>query len=62
MKLVEDLTFEEFSVAVKQMHPDKSAGPDGLNPAFYQNFWHLLGFEIFNCCKKWLDEVSFLAN
>lgn len=25
-KLVEELTFEEFSVAAKQMHPDKSAG------------------------------------
>ncbi|XP_074352672.1 uncharacterized protein LOC141691818 [Apium graveolens] len=26
--LVSDLTFEEFTKAVKQMHPDKSSGPD----------------------------------
>lgn len=59
MQLVADLTFEEFSDAIKQMHPDKSAGPDGLNPAFYQNFWSLLGEELFLTCKKWLHEVSF---
>lgn len=58
-KLVEEFTFEEFSLAVKQMHPDKSAGPDGLNPAFYQNFWSLLGKEVFQCCCTWLNEVSF---
>lgn len=44
------------------MHPDKIAGPDGLNPAFYQNFWHLLGKEVFQCCKKWLHDVTFPAN
>lgn len=36
--LVEEFTFEEFFIAVKEMHPNKSAGPDGLNPTFYQNF------------------------
>lgn len=37
-RLVEDLTFEEFSTAVKEMHPDKASGPDGLNPAIFQTF------------------------
>lgn len=35
-QLVEDLTFEEFTIAIKQMHPDKASGPDGLNPAFFR--------------------------
>ncbi|XP_074373470.1 uncharacterized protein LOC141713795 [Apium graveolens] len=26
--LVAEMTFEEFSVAIKQMHPDKASGPD----------------------------------
>lgn len=28
-------SFEEFTIAIKQMHPDKSLGPDGMNPACY---------------------------
>lgn len=38
-----EMTFEEFTEAINQMHPDKALGPDGLNPAFYQNFWKVLG-------------------
>lgn len=42
-KLVADVTYEEFTCAAKQMHPDKACGPDGLNPTFFQQFWHVLG-------------------
>lgn len=58
-KLVDEFTFEEFSEAIKQMNLDKSAGPDGLNPAFYQHFWHPLGKEVFQSCKKYLEELTF---
>lgn len=51
-RLVEEVTFEEFSLAVKQMHPDKASGPDGLNPAFIQQLWSILGKEVFICCKE----------
>lgn len=61
-KLVEEFSYEEFTNAIKEMHLDKSAGPDGLNPAFYQNFWHLMGREVFTCCKSWLRDMSFPAN
>lgn len=44
--LIADMTFEEFTEAVYQMHPDKASGPDGLNPAFYQNFWNVMGSEV----------------
>lgn len=37
-ELVKEVTYEEFSLAIKQMHPDKASGPDGLNPAFFQHF------------------------
>lgn len=43
IRLVEDFTFEEFTLAANQMHPDRSPGPDGFNPAFYQKFWDLVG-------------------
>lgn len=36
MKLTEEFSFEEFTMAIKQMHLDKVSGPDGLNPAFFR--------------------------
>nr|XP_017245467.1 PREDICTED: uncharacterized protein LOC108217129 [Daucus carota subsp. sativus] len=53
--LTADVSYEEFSVAMSQMHPDKASGPDGLNPAFYQNFWKVLGKDVFECCRDWLQ-------
>lgn len=32
------------------MHPDKSPGPDGMNPAFYQRFWNIIGNDIVATC------------
>lgn len=53
--LTSELTFSEFTKAVKDMHPDKASGPDGLNPAFFQHFWKILGREVFKCCCQWLS-------
>lgn len=58
-RLVEEVTFEEFSLAIKQMHPDKASRPDGLNPAFFQHFWSSTGREVYDCCKVWFHECSF---
>lgn len=61
-ELTKEISYEEFTAAIKSMHPDKASGPDGLNPAFFQHFWNLLGREVFNCCKGWLDVGKFSAN
>lgn len=50
--LTGELSYEEFSDAIKQMHPDKASGPDGLNPAFYQSFWNEMVREVFAFCKR----------
>ena len=39
-------TRDEFKAALWKMHPDKSPGPDGLNPCFYQKFWQVVGDEV----------------
>lgn len=59
--LVAELQFEEFTEAVKCMHPDKASGPNGLNPAFFQHFWNLVGSDIFCNCKQWLLDCKFPA-
>lgn len=60
-ELIAELTFAEFSMAVKQMHPDKASDLDGYNPTFFQHFWGLLGREVFTCCRDWLQSCSFPA-
>ncbi|XP_074328182.1 uncharacterized protein LOC141666094 [Apium graveolens] len=57
--LTEELSFTQFTQDVKSMHPDKASGPDGLNPAFFQQFWDMLGTEVYKCCKQWLVEGAF---
>lgn len=49
--LVAELSFAEFTKAVRQMHPDKASGLDGLNPGFFQHFWPILGKEVYTCCR-----------
>ncbi|XP_074346362.1 uncharacterized protein LOC141685140 [Apium graveolens] len=44
------------------MYPDKASGPDGLNPAFFQNFWLVLGKEVYISYRDWLRNNSFPAN
>lgn len=59
--LTAEVSFVEFTQAVKGMHPDKASGPDGLNLGFFQHFWDLIGKEVFLCCKQWLSDGTFSA-
>ncbi|KAL8117764.1 hypothetical protein AgCh_015597 [Apium graveolens] len=57
--LTAEFSFEEFTLAIKQMHPDKASGPDVLNPAFFKSFWSIMGHGVFKYCKEWLRNKSF---
>ena len=37
-KMLMPIDEEEVKAAAFQMHPDKSPGPDGMSPGFYQKF------------------------
>ncbi|GAU44733.1 hypothetical protein TSUD_88180 [Trifolium subterraneum] len=57
-RLTAPILKEEIHTALMQMHPDKSPGPDGFNPAFYQHFWQLCGDDIYDPVKSWLDREA----
>ena len=37
--LLQDFRSAEVEKALKQMHPQKAPGPDGMPPLFFQHFW-----------------------
>ena len=53
--LTAPFTEMEIKEAVFSMHPDKSPGPDGIYPAFFQRFWHVIGNDVCGAC---LDVLS----
>lgn len=40
--LTDSFTVEEIRKAIKQMHPLKAPGPDGMPPLFFLKFWHII--------------------
>ena len=46
--LEEPYTREEIQIAIKQMHPTKEPGPDGMCAFFYQHYWNIVGVDIEN--------------
>lgn len=42
--------------------PKKSLGPDGMNPAFFQNYWEIVGRDITDDCLKYLENAEILES
>lgn len=49
-ELLSPISENEVKEAVFAMHPDKSPGPDGLNPAFFQTYWSIVGHGVVVFC------------
>ena len=41
-------TREKVVTALKQIHPTKAPGPDGMSALFYQKYWNIMGNGITN--------------
>jgi hypothetical protein len=48
--LLRPFTAQDVKEAVFAMAPDKSPGPDGMNPAFFKNFWETVSLDLINIC------------
>ncbi|KAL0378315.1 UNVERIFIED_CONTAM: hypothetical protein Sradi_3137000 [Sesamum radiatum] len=57
-ELLRPYTSEEIVHALKQMHPLKSPGPDGMSPIFYQKHWDIVGHDICACVLDFLNNGS----
>ncbi|KAL0407261.1 UNVERIFIED_CONTAM: putative mitochondrial protein [Sesamum latifolium] len=54
-ELLQPYTAIEVSKALFQMAPQKSPGPDGMSPIFFQKFWHIVGNDVTNCVLHLLN-------
>ena len=53
--LIKQFIKEEVEVALKQMHPTKSLGSDGMSAVLYQKFWDIVGNDVVNMVLKVLN-------
>jgi hypothetical protein len=55
IELMREFTATEVNVALSQMRPLKSPGPNGYSACFYQKSWNVVRMEV---CNAVLDFVS----
>lgn len=50
--LVSQVTLNEVKKALFGMHPDRSPGPDGFSPGFYQKFRSIISTDLLNLVRQ----------
>ncbi|KAL0451735.1 UNVERIFIED_CONTAM: putative mitochondrial protein [Sesamum latifolium] len=56
--LLRRYTSEEIEQTLKQMHPLKSLGPDGMSPIFFHKYWNIVRLDICACVLDFLNNGS----
>lgn len=46
------LAEKEVKAALFHMHPDKSPGPDGISPGFFQKCWNIIKRDIVDIVRR----------
>ena len=62
ISLLEEFTDDEVKTALFQMHPTKAPGPDGMNPLFFQYYWHIVGSDVSRAVIDYLNSRTMLSS
>jgi hypothetical protein len=57
--MLRNFTETEVEIALKQMHPLKSPGPDGFSACFYQRSWPIVRAEVCSAVLDFLNNDRF---
>lgn len=60
--LLRKFTNEELKIALFDMKPDKSPGPDGLPPGFFQHYWDVVGDDVVSFCESFRESKTLPAS
>ena len=60
--LTKEFTVEEVRAALRQMHPTKAPGPDGMSTVFYQKYWDIIGSDVSNMVLNVLNSNASLSD
>ena len=47
-ELTKTFTRDEVIIALKQLHPTKAPGPDGMSAIFFHKYWDIVALDITN--------------
>lgn len=61
MELIKDFSGEEILTAIKQMHPTKAPGLDGMSAIFFQKYWSIVGNDVTRMVLNVLNNNMCLA-
>ena len=61
LELISEFTKEEVELALKQMHPTKAPGLDGMSALFFQKYWDVVGNDISSMILNVLNSNMSLA-
>lgn len=50
---------QEVKGALFHMHHDKSPGPDGMSPGFYQRYWSIVDTDVTKMVQNFFDTGTF---
>ncbi|XP_074351885.1 uncharacterized protein LOC141691038 [Apium graveolens] len=56
VELFQQVSELEVRTAIFQMDPDKSPGPDGMTPAFYQKHWSIVGPDVVHLVREFFNK------